>query len=104
MSFTSNTPSLWDQRPAQDAVDMFTKLAVASPHGVEGLASGALSPPPRSDEAADRISELARYFFKEVRRCKSSGLLWVHWRGERTNLREMLASGCCMICYTHHGS
>ena len=67
MSFNSSTPSLWDQCPAQDVVHKFTTMAVASPHGVEGLATGALSPPPpsRSDQATERITELARYFFKE---------------------------------------
>ena len=69
MSFPPSTPSLWDQRPSQDAVHKFATMAVASPRGVEGLATGALSPPPpsHSDEAAERITELARHFFKEVR-------------------------------------
>ena len=78
MSFNSSTPSLWDQRPAQDVVHKFTTMAVASPHGVEGLATGALSPPPpsRSDQATERITELSRYFFKEV---SVASFIYLHW-------------------------
>lgn len=66
--------SLWEaKQPAVDAdvVRKFTTLAETSPRGVEGIGgSGALSSPLAGQpekKTGERITELAQYFFKEVR-------------------------------------